>query len=90
METEITATELSKNLGRILDRVVRNQETFVVTRRGKPIVKLNPAPKVATLGDLVALWARFRPDDKFADDLEEIQRNQQMLLPDRPSPWDEP
>jgi prevent-host-death family protein len=56
MNTTITATELSKNLSDILNRVRYRAERFTVVRNGEPIAVLGPAdvPSRVTLRDLAA------------------------------------
>jgi prevent-host-death family protein len=41
---EITSTQARKDLSRLLDRVEQG-ETFVITRRGRVVAHLEPAPK---------------------------------------------
>ena len=82
MDTRITATQLAKSLSDVLNRVRYRGERFVVERNGQPVATLGPAaiPGVRTLREAVARLKNVpRPDDKFADDLEEIQRSQPPL-----------
>lgn len=87
METKITATELSKNLSDILNRVRYQQESFTVVRNGETVATLGPAPKPPiTFREFVALLKELpRPDEDFADDLEAIQASQTKT---EPPPWD--
>ncbi len=84
METKITAAELAKGLGEILDRVRNQGETFVIERDGKPVATLAPAAPgpgiplaklIERLGDLPL------PDEGFADDLESLQASQTCESP---------
>jgi prevent-host-death family protein len=79
MQTKITATELSRNLSDILNRVHYKGESFAIARNGRTVAMLQPAndrPR-ATMRDLAEIMRRHQPvDSKFADDLEEIQRSQ--------------
>ena len=79
MATKITATELSRNLSDILNRVRYHGEEFTIERNGQAIAVLQPPferPK-ATGPTLAQIIRRHSPvDPKFADDLEEIQRSQ--------------
>ncbi len=78
METRITATELSRKLSDVLNRVHYRRERFVVERNGEPIATLAPTVHSnVTFEDLVELLKNApRPDDRFADDLELIQADQ--------------
>lgn len=53
----LSATEFSKQLSDVLNRVHYQRETIVVERGGKPICQLSPvsAPSNFQLSDLVAL-----------------------------------
>ena len=88
METKITATELARNLSTILNRVRYRGERFRVERNGEVVAILAPTEerKAITWGEFIKLWEELpRPDDKFADDLEEIHRAQGLLPP--PPKW---
>jgi prevent-host-death family protein len=80
MTTRIAATELSRRLSDILNRVRYRDERFLVERNGEPIAVLGPAvtqPANITLADLVSTLHNSGPLDRaFADDLEEIQSRQ--------------
>lgn len=79
METKITATELSRALSDILNRVRYKGEWFIVERNGEPIATIAPvSPRHGiTLREFLMRYKDFpRPDDKFADDLEAIQASQ--------------
>lgn len=71
-ETRITATELSRNLSDILNRVRYAGERFVIERNGETVAVIEPPVKRFTLGDLVALRARFEVDEDFARDLQAV------------------
>ena len=76
METTITATELSKRLSDVLNRVMYRGERFVVQRNGEPVATIGPAsgqPGI-TVRELIAQVGDLRmPGDGFADDLEAVQ-----------------
>jgi prevent-host-death family protein len=77
MNTTITATELSKNLSDVLNRVRYRGERFTVARNGEPIAVLGPAdvPSRVTLRDLAAQIGDIPlPDAGFADDIEAMRR----------------
>jgi prevent-host-death family protein len=78
-ETTITATELSKHLSDVLNRVKYRGERFVVQRNGETIATLAPASEKPgiTAKELVARIGNLHmPGDGFADDLEAIQAEQ--------------
>ena len=79
MPKKITATELSRNLSDILNRVHYKSESFEIQRNGRTVAVLQPSverPK-ATLRTLADIMRRHQPaDPSFADDLEEVHRLQ--------------
>lgn len=81
MSTTITATELSRSLSDILNRVKYKGERFVIQRNGETIATIAPAKSISnvTLDDIIARRGdRYVPGDGFADDLEAIQAEQEM------------
>lgn len=79
MESTITATELSKNLSDVLNRVKYRGERFLIQRNGTTIATLGPPRSQPTItwGEFLALYPNLpRPDEDFADDLEAIQAEQ--------------
>jgi prevent-host-death family protein len=77
MNTTITATELSKNLSDVLNRVRYRGERFTIARNGEPIAVLGPAdvPSRVTLRDPAAQIGDIPlPDAGFADDVEAMRR----------------
>ena len=87
MNTTISATELSKNLSDVLNRVRYRGERFTVARNGEPIAVLGPAdvPSHVTLRDLAAQIGDIPlPDADFADDIEAMRR---ALGPAEPPAW---
>ena len=86
MATKITATELAKRLSEVLSRARYQRESFVIERNGEPVATLGPPeiPMGSTLEELVAELRELpRPDDRFADDLEEIHAAQGSVPPSR-------
>lgn len=87
MKTEVSATELARNLGDVLARVRYRRQTFLVRKNGKVIARIVPAAdrESPSLKDAFAAWAAAAPADAgFADDLERVGRA------DKPgtNPWD--
>jgi antitoxin (DNA-binding transcriptional repressor) of toxin-antitoxin stability system len=79
METTITASELSRRLSDILNRVKYKGESFKVQRNGEIIATLSPATSTPgiTAQELIARVGNLPlPGEGFADDLEAIQAAQ--------------
>ena len=86
MQTKVSATELARRLGAILGKVRYRRDVFVVERNGEAVAKLSPLPSHSdtTLRGAFNAWVETEPnDDRFADDLERVNRA------DRPptNPW---
>lgn len=79
MLAKISVAQLSRDLMAILDRVRGRRETFLIQENGKVVAALEPhtEEREATWSSLAdALRAMPSSDTAFADDLEDIQRNQ--------------
>jgi prevent-host-death family protein len=86
-DTVVTATELSRNLSDILNRVRYRGERFVILRNGEEIAVLEPHKEAsaATMGDLVQIIEKHGPlDDEFMSDIEAARA---ALLPEEPPAW---
>jgi antitoxin (DNA-binding transcriptional repressor) of toxin-antitoxin stability system len=69
---EITATDAARGFSALLTAVEKEGETFVVTRGGRVIARIEPA--AGTSGAAVkALLAHFRPDAAWAGDLDGVR-----------------
>jgi prevent-host-death family protein len=79
---QITATEAARRFSEVLDEVEHAGATFVITRGGKPVAALAPAPS-GNGAALRAVLHRHRPDSAWAEDIREVRR----LLTDRDLPW---
>ena|SRR6266542_1052943 len=89
--SEISATDLGRNLSEILTRVQHRGESFTVVRNGKTVASLSPAapaaPALSADGTMARSRGSFRAfadrirhlpiDPAFADDLAAIQRSQE-------------
>ena len=85
---KISAAKAARNFSEILKRVKYRGESFVVERNHEPVCRIEPIKdrKPVTAGEFHEWWKSLpRPDDKFADDLEEIH-NMFRELPR--SAWD--
>ena len=77
MRTKVSATELARKLGDILDKVRYRRDVFVVERNGEAVAKLSPLPSHSdpTLREAFSAWVGTGPsDDRFADDLDRVNR----------------
>lgn len=77
----ITATEASRRFAAVLDEA-EHGETIVVTRGGRRVAVIGPAP-VAAGREVKELLRRHRRDDGWAGDLRSVR----ALLEDRPVEW---
>jgi antitoxin (DNA-binding transcriptional repressor) of toxin-antitoxin stability system len=79
METTISATELSKRLSDILNRVKYRGERFVIQRNGEAVAMISPVrtkPGI-TARELIAQVGNLEfPGHGFGDDLEAVQSAQ--------------
>jgi prevent-host-death family protein len=75
----MTATEASRNFAALLD-AAEHGETIVITRAGRRLALLSPAP-VGNGSALNDVLSAHSPDDDFARDVQEARE----LLTDGPS-----
>jgi antitoxin (DNA-binding transcriptional repressor) of toxin-antitoxin stability system len=69
---EITATEAARGFSALLDALERDGETFVITRAGRPVARIEPA--VGTSGKAVkALLLHYAPDPSWAQELADVR-----------------
>lgn len=69
---EITATGAARGFSALLTAVEKDGETFVITRGGRAIARVEPA--TGTSGAAVkALLGHFTPDDSWAADLGRVR-----------------
>ena len=90
MMTEVTATELARNLSDFLSRVADGEE-LRITRGGRAIAEIRPARRTWLPWDefMAVLSDAPSPDSEFENDLRRI-RDEQNNLPERTTPlkWD--
>lgn len=84
--SEISATEASKRFADLLDAVEHRGETFTVIRRGRVVATIAPARR-GTGADLRRILAEHPPDDRWADDLDELRRFAGEAT--APDPWND-
>jgi prevent-host-death family protein len=70
---QLTATEAARRFSEVLDAVEHAGEIFVVTRGGRAVASIGPAPAM-TGRELKAALRRHRPDAVWAHDLRELRR----------------
>ena len=77
----MTATEASRSFAAVLDSA-EHGETIIVTRGGRSIAVIGPAPagNGAALNDVLR---RFEPDEDFAADVASVR----SLLDDKVAEW---
>ena len=79
---EVTATEAARGFSALLTSVEKDGETFLVTRGGRVIARIEPA--AGTTGAAVKeLLGHFRPDAHWITDLSEMRD----LLTTQDRPW---
>jgi antitoxin (DNA-binding transcriptional repressor) of toxin-antitoxin stability system len=68
----MTATEAARGFSALLTSVERDGETYVITRGGRAIARIEPA--AGTSGAAVkALLRHYRSDPSWAADLDEVR-----------------
>ncbi len=77
----ITATEASRRFAAVLDEA-EHGETILVTRGGRRIAMIGPAP-VAAGRSVKDMLRRHQPDDDWEDDLRAVR----AVVEDRPVEW---
>ena len=84
MPTIISATDAARHLGDVLARVKQKGEHFLLTKNEQPVAQLIPAAekRFATGADLMAAFGHLPIDPEFADDLERVNRADQ--IPENP------
>ncbi|MEO1060331.1 MAG: type II toxin-antitoxin system Phd/YefM family antitoxin [Actinomycetota bacterium] len=69
---EVTATEAARRFADLLDAVEHDGERYTITRRGKAVAHIEPVTR-GRGADVKALLRRHRPDEGWADDLDEVR-----------------
>lgn len=88
MTTRITATEAARNLSDLLNRASYRDESFLITRGGEEVGRLDPPGprRRKTVRELLDdLKHRGFPDPDFGRDLSEIQAEQPLV---EEAPWE--
>ena len=79
---EVTATEAARHFSEVLDAVEHAGETFVITRGGRAVASIVPAP-IGNGRALKDVLRRHRPDPGWAQEIREVR----ALLTDRELEW---
>lgn len=86
--TEISTTELARQLSDFVNRVTWRGEEFIIMRGGKPVATLSPVPSGTRVCDLPGILSTLPPLpptdlEEFEKDVTNIRRdhNQQVLDP---------
>jgi prevent-host-death family protein len=64
----LNATEAARNFSEVLDGVEHRQQTYVVTRGGKPIARITPVPSTNGL-EVKRLLRDHASDSSWSDEL---------------------
>ena len=81
----ISTTEAARNLGDCLAKIRHTGVRFVLMKNRKPVAELGPVAGTGSTS-LLRMWEAMREveaDSKFADDLEQVNRSDQVLV----NPW---
>jgi prevent-host-death family protein len=79
---DITATEAARRFSEVLDAVEHRRESFVISRKGRPIARLNPATGAS--GKVVKRIMRANPRDRsWTNELRELR----SLVTLEDTPW---
>jgi antitoxin (DNA-binding transcriptional repressor) of toxin-antitoxin stability system len=73
----VTATEAARGFSALLTAVEKDGETFVITRGGRVVARMEPATG-ATGAAVKALLRSYEPDPDWASDLAEMR---EFLVP---------
>jgi antitoxin (DNA-binding transcriptional repressor) of toxin-antitoxin stability system len=80
---EITATEAARGFSALLDALERDGETFLITRGGRPVARIEPA--IGTSGKAVkALLQHYAADPSWARELADVRAG--LRAEERPWP----
>ena len=69
---ELSATDAARHFSEVLDAVEHRGERFTVTRKGRPVARIEPAKK-STGADVKELLRRYPPDPAWAREIRETR-----------------
>lgn len=79
----LTATEAARRFSAVLDDVEHRRASFVVTRNGRRIARIEPAAP-ATVADVLRVLREHPVDPDWAEELRELRAS----LPVQERDWD--
>ncbi len=85
--TQITATELARNLRQVLDRMEFTGEEVVVTRNNQPIARILPGGRRMTALEAMADLYRTLPEEAAAGWIEDSRRGEDDPVEELRDPW---
>lgn len=86
---EITVTEAARNFSELVSRIHYQGDCTLLVKGGKPMVRMSPANRPKTGGELAALWpalTHLNPDE--AESFERDLRTSRERLRPITSSWD--
>ena len=75
MEHRVSATELVRALGDVLNRIRYRGDSFVIEKNGDPVARMSPVAEAPAgrLGEAIRAWkGAGESDPDFADALEQV------------------
>lgn len=70
---EISATEAARRFSDLLDEIEHGGESFVVTRHGKPVARIEPARPAPSGRELLAYLRAHPPDPDWAGEVRALR-----------------
>jgi len=83
----ITATELGRNLRRVLDNIMSTHEEYVIERNHRPVARLVPGPGHQTALEAMADLYRTLPEDAGENWIENSRDAAGTLDEELRDPW---
>jgi len=84
----ISATELARNLRRVLDNITATQEEYLVERNHQTIARIVPSPGRQTALEAMADLYRTLPEDDAGNWLAESRQNSKTIDEEMRNPWE--
>ena len=89
--TNVSITEVARNLSDYINRSTYRGEHFILTRGNKPVVEIRPIAQARRLGDLPSIFKSLpRLDAKELSEFEKDIKNARKKIAATPEryPWD--
>ena len=89
--SDVTISEIARNLADYINRVVYRGERFTLLRGKKPVAELRPVPRAKKLGDLKSLFSSLpslskEESELFLKDLNELKKETDFEI--LANPWE--